>query len=57
MQKIRKITDLETYSVRQAVLCKGKPLSNYQFECNDLETTLHFGFFRDNYFVLFKLSS
>jgi GNAT superfamily N-acetyltransferase len=45
MQNIRKITALETYSVRQAVLRKGKPLSTCQFDGDDLESTLHFGFF------------
>jgi GNAT superfamily N-acetyltransferase len=45
MQNIRKITALETYSVRQAVLRKGKPLSTCLFDGDDLESTLHFGFF------------
>jgi GNAT superfamily N-acetyltransferase len=45
MQNIRKITALKTYSVRHAVLRKGKPLSSCQFDGDDLETTLHFGFF------------
>ncbi|TRX38746.1 GNAT family N-acetyltransferase [Flavobacterium sp. ZT3R18] len=45
MKNIRKITALDTYPVRQAVLRKGKPLSTCLFDGDDLETTLHFGFF------------
>jgi GNAT superfamily N-acetyltransferase len=45
MQNIKKITALETYSVRQEVLRKGKPLETCQFEGDDLPTTHHFGYF------------
>jgi hypothetical protein len=44
-QNIRKITALETYSVRQAVLRKRKPLSSCLFDGDDLESTFHFGYF------------
>jgi GNAT superfamily N-acetyltransferase len=45
MQNIKKITALDTYSVRQPVLRKGKPLSSCQFDDDELESTQHFGFF------------
>jgi len=48
MQNIEKITDLETYSVRHAVLRKGKPIETCQFEGDDLVSTCHFGCFIDN---------
>ncbi|WP_281323280.1 GNAT family N-acetyltransferase [Flavobacterium aestivum] len=47
MQNIKKITALETYSVRQPVLRKGKPLSSCQFDGDELKSTQHFGFFID----------
>lgn len=48
MQNIKKITYLETYSVRHAVLRKGKPIETCQFEGDDLPTTQHFGYFLNN---------
>lgn len=48
MQNIKKITDLETYSVRHDVLRKGKPIETCQFEGDDLHTTHHFGYFLNN---------
>jgi hypothetical protein len=43
--KYQKITALETYSARHAILRKGKPLSTCQFDGDDLESTHHFSFF------------
>jgi len=48
MQNIKKITALETYSVRHPVLRNGKPLTSCQFDGDDLETTHHFGYFLKN---------
>ncbi|PZX93770.1 GNAT family N-acetyltransferase [Flavobacterium aquariorum] len=48
MQNIEKITDLETYSVRHAVLRKGKPIETCQFEGDGLPSTYHFGYFLNN---------
>ena len=45
MQNIKKTTVLETYSARQPVLRKGKPLSSCQFDGDDLESTQHFAIF------------
>jgi ribosomal protein S18 acetylase RimI-like enzyme len=51
MTNIKKITDLETYSVRQAVLRKGKPIETCQFEGDDLPTTNHFGYYLNDNLV------
>lgn len=48
MQNIKKITDLETYSVRHAVLRIGKPIETCQFEGDHLPTTHHFGYYQNN---------
>jgi ribosomal protein S18 acetylase RimI-like enzyme len=45
MTNIKKITDLETYSVRHVVLRKGKPIESCQFDGDDLPTTNHFGYY------------
>lgn len=45
MPNIKKITDLETYSVRHVVLRKGKPIETCRFEGDDLPSTSHFGYF------------
>ena len=47
MSEIKKITALETYSIRQPVLRSGKPLESCHFEGDDLDTTHHFGYFED----------
>jgi GNAT superfamily N-acetyltransferase len=48
MQNIKKITDLETYSVRHTVLRKGKPIETCQFEGDQLSTTHHFGYYQND---------
>lgn len=48
MKNIKKITNLETYSIRHTVLRKGKPIETCQFEGDDLPTTYHFGYFLNN---------
>lgn len=45
MTIIKKIATAETYSVRLAVLRKGKSLESCRFDCDDLETSLHFGLY------------
>jgi len=45
MIQIKEIPSKETYSVRQPVLRKGKPIESCIFEGDDLETTHHFGLF------------
>lgn len=47
MNIIKEILSNETYSVRQPVLRKGKPIETCVFEGDDLETTHHFGLFND----------
>ena len=47
MQVVKKITALETYTVRQAVLRKGKPIETCHFIGDDLPTTTHFGIFEE----------
>ncbi|OOG78715.1 GNAT family N-acetyltransferase [Flavobacterium sp. A45] len=61
MQNIKKITDLETYSVRNTVLRKGKPIETCRFDGDDLPSTRHFGYYRNDDLVgiisLFKVNS
>jgi len=45
MIQIKETPSKETYSVRQPVLRKGKPIESCIFEGDDLETTHHFGLF------------
>ena len=42
---IKKITSTDTYSVRQNVLRKGKPIETCYFNGDNDETTTHFGLF------------
>ncbi len=44
---IREITPKETYLIRNEVLRQGKPIESCYFDGDDLETTIHFGFFED----------
>ena len=43
MPVVKKITALETYTVRQEVLRKGKPIETCHFIGDDATTTTHFG--------------
>lgn len=47
MHVVKKITALETYTVRQEVLRKGKPIETCHFIGDDANTTTHFGLFED----------
>jgi GNAT superfamily N-acetyltransferase len=47
MPVVKKITALETYTVRQEVLRKGKPIETCHFIGDDASTTTHFGLFED----------
>ena len=47
MTSVKKITSKATYSVRQEVLRKGKPLETCYFNGDDDATTVHFGLFQD----------
>lgn len=42
---IKEITIPEVFSVRHPVLRPGKPLATCHFECDDLPSTKHFGYF------------
>jgi ribosomal protein S18 acetylase RimI-like enzyme len=44
---VKKITALETYSVRHQVLRKGKPIETCAFIGDDEATTTHFGLFKN----------
>jgi len=47
MSVVRKITYLETFTVRQEVLRKGKPVETCHFIGDDATTTTHFGLFEE----------
>ena len=47
MEVIKNISTKETFLVRQPVLRSGKPIESWQFEGDNLKTTLHFGLFID----------
>lgn len=47
MPVVKKITALETYTVRQEVLRKGKPIETCHFIEDDATTTTHFGLFEN----------
>ncbi|WP_298392781.1 GNAT family N-acetyltransferase [Flavobacterium sp.] len=47
MIEIKKISTIDTFSVRHPVLRSGKPVESCQFEGDNLETTIHFGLFVD----------
>ena len=49
MIQIKEIPSKETYSVRQPVLRKGKPIESCIFEGDDLATTHHFGLYDNEY--------
>jgi GNAT superfamily N-acetyltransferase len=44
---VRTITAVETWPLRLAVLRPGRPIESAQFPGDDLQTTRHFGAFRD----------
>jgi len=48
MIEIKKIPKELTYSIRQAVLRVGKPITSCYFDGDDLHTTLHFGLLIDS---------
>lgn len=47
MSIVKKITTSETYTVRQEVLRKGKPIETCHFIGDDATTTTHFGLFEN----------
>lgn len=47
MTTVKKITSQATYSVRQIVLRKGKPIESCYFSGDDDGTTTHFGLFQE----------
>ena len=49
--KIKKISSIETYTVRHEVLRKGKPIETCQFKGDDDDNTTHFGLFLENKLV------
>lgn len=51
MKKIKKISALETFSVRHPVLRAGKPIESCHFDGDILETTVHFGLFQSDNLV------
>lgn len=59
--KIKKITYLETFPVRSAVLRQGKPIETCYFEGDESEDTTHFGLFLEDNLVgiasVFKTSN
>ena len=61
MNSIQKIDAIATFAVRQAVLRAGKSLESCKFDGDDLESTIHFGYFEDHKLIavasLFRKSS
>lgn len=59
--KIKKITYLETFPVRSAVLRQGKPIETCHFDGDELDDTTHLGLFLDDNLVgitsVFKTSN
>ena len=51
MPSIKEITSIETFQVRHPVLRAGKSVESCQFEGDDFETTIHFGFFDNDKIV------
>lgn len=49
--KIKKISYLETFPVRSAVLRQGKPIETCYFDGDELEDTTHFGLFLEGNLV------
>jgi GNAT superfamily N-acetyltransferase len=49
MIKIEKIPTKQTYSIRQEVLRKGKPIETCYFDGDNLASTNHFGIFIDKH--------
>ena len=45
MQKIKKISALETFSVRHPVLRNGKSIESCHFDGDNSQTTVHFGLY------------
>lgn len=48
MIEIKIIASELTYKVRQPVLRPGKPVESCRFEGDDLNTTIHFGLYKNN---------
>jgi len=48
---IKLIDHAKTYLVRHPVLREGRPVEDCIFEGDELETTLHFGLFKDNHLI------
>lgn len=48
---IKRISPLETYTVRHPVLRSGKPIESCIFDGDDLDTTFHLGVFIENKLV------
>lgn len=59
--KVKKITYLDTFPVRSAVLRQGKPIETCFFLGDDAEETTHFGLFDDEKLIgvasVFKVSN
>jgi len=51
MSLIKKITVADTYSIRQEVLRKGKPIETCYFDGDYLDTTNHFGIFQNEVLI------
>lgn len=47
MKEIKKISTIDTFSVRHPVLRHSKPIESCQFEGDNLKSTVHFGLFVD----------
>lgn len=47
MEIIKNISAKETFLVRHPVLRTGKPIESCAFDGDDLKTTVHFGYFKD----------
>lgn len=48
---IKEITITEAFSVRHPVLRPGKPIESCHFEGDDLDSTIHFGYFEAEHLI------
>lgn len=48
MTNIRKIRAVDTYELRHPVLRSGHPIEHCQFDQDDAQTTIHFGYYEND---------
>jgi GNAT superfamily N-acetyltransferase len=51
MNQIKQITAIETFIVRHPVLRKGRSIDTCSFVGDELNSTIHFGYFENNFLI------